>query len=290
MDTQLECLPCFLSQAIRTARLATNDKDLVKKATREATRHLLHIDLNNPPAQIGAQIHRLIKEITANDDPFINIKRESTRQALAFYPRLKEMVAGAVDPMLAAIKVAIAGNIIDFGVTHTFNLENELSVILNTPLAIDHYQEFREHLQAADQILYLGDNAGETVFDRILIEQIARPTTFVVREGPVINDATEEDAREAGLDRVATIISSGAETPATILSLCSPEFMDIFKKAEFIISKGQGNFEALSDITAPIFYLLKAKCRVVADYLKVSLGDIILKVNQYFETDNGEKK
>lgn len=290
MDTQLECFPCFLSQAIRTARLATNDENLVKKATHEAARLLLKVELNKPPAQIGAQIDRLVKRVTDTDDPFIAVKKECTRQALAFYPPMKAMVAKAKDPLVTAIKVAIAGNIIDFGISNTFSLEKDLSSIVNTPLAIDHTREFRERLQTTNRILYLGDNAGETVFDRVLIEQIAKPTTFVVRERPVINDATAGEAREAGLHQVATIISSGTEAPATILSLCNPKFVDIFRKADFIISKGQGNFEALSDITAPIFYLLKAKCSVVADYLKVDLGGLVLKANQYLLNGKDEKK
>ena len=282
MKTHLECLPCFLEQAIRSARLATSDKILIDKTVCEAASLLSKIDLKNSPPQTGALIDRLAKELTGNIDPFMAIKKESTRHALAIYPQLKEMVMEAADPLLVAIKVAIAGNVIDLGVSHRFTLEKELANILQVPLAINHYAEFKKNLRETNHILYLGDNAGETVLDRILIEQMQKPTTFVVRENPVINDATIEDARQAGLEQVATIISSGSPAPATILTLCSQEFQKTFREATFIISKGQGNFEALSDEESPIFYLFKAKCDVVANYLNVKLGDNILKANQLF--------
>jgi hypothetical protein len=178
---------------------------------------------------------------------------------------------------LTAIRIAIAGNIIDFGANWNFDLANETYKVLEMNFAVCDYNEFKNKLDNAPKILYIGDNAGECVFDRILIEEIKRPVTYVVRGVPIINDATHEDAVQAGIDGVSTILSSGTDAPGTILETCSPEFNEVYKNSEFIISKGQGNYEALSKEKRPIFFLLKTKCHVVADDIGVSNGDIVLK-------------
>ena len=125
--------------------------------------------------------------------------------------------------------------------------------------------------------LYLGDNAGESVFDKLLIETINKPVFYATREVPVINDVIIDDAIASGLNSVAEIISSGSPAPGIILPLCSDEFLSVFQKADMIISKGQGNYEGLSDADRNIFFLLKAKCPVIAKDLNVNVNDIILK-------------
>ncbi|MBW1764492.1 MAG: DUF89 family protein, partial [Deltaproteobacteria bacterium] len=146
--------------------------------------------------------------------------------------------------------------------------------------AVCDYNRFRKGLDKASEILYIGDNAGECVFDRVLIEEVQKPVIYVVRDVPIINDATYEDAVQAGLDKVADILSSGTDGPGTILKRCSSEFKSIYKKSKFIISKGQGNYEALSNERRPIFFLLKTKCHVIADDLGINKGDIVLKANR----------
>ena len=136
-------------------------------------------------------------------------------------------------------------------------------------------------MNTSKNILYLADNAGETIFDRVLIEEIKglygdKSIFYAVRERPIINDALKEDARACGIDRIADVISSGSDTPGTIISLCSEAFLKIYRDADMIISKGQGNFEALSDVSRPIFYLFMVKCPVVAKDLGCRIGDIIL--------------
>jgi uncharacterized protein with ATP-grasp and redox domains len=149
--------------------------------------------------------------------------------------------------------------------------------VMGLPLSIDHYESFKRSMENAKTILYIGDNAGETVFDKILMETFQKDTIFAVRDVPIINDATIEDAQKSGIDRIARIVSSGCDTPGTILKRCSPEFMDIFRTADIIISKGQGNYEGLSDEKREIFFLLKVKCRVVARNLDAQVGEMILK-------------
>ncbi|MFZ0482045.1 MAG: ARMT1-like domain-containing protein [Desulfobacterales bacterium] len=277
MKTYLDCLPCFMNQALRAARIATDDEKKIKTVLDEVGMMLKDIPLDSSPPESGRLIYHKIKEITGNLDPYKKIKKESTQKALSLYPSLKNRLEKSKDRLLTAIRIAIAGNIIDFGANWNFDLENETYKVLEMNFAVCDYNEFKNKLDKAPKILYIGDNAGECVFDRILIEEIKRPVTYVVRGMPIINDATHEDAVQAGIDGVATILSSGTDAPGTILETCSPEFNEVYKNSEFIISKGQGNYEALSKETRPIFFLLKTKCHVVADDIGVSNGDIVLK-------------
>ncbi|MCD6129607.1 MAG: DUF89 family protein, partial [Deltaproteobacteria bacterium] len=215
--------------------------------------------------------------ITGEFDPYKEIKKESTEKGLALYPSLKDEVEKSNDKLLTAIRIAIAGNVIDFGVNRNFNIEEEIDTVLKKDFAIFDYDKFKDYLDKSDEILYIGDNAGESVFDRILIEVMKKPVIYVVREMPVINDVTYEDAVQAGIDKVATILSSGTSAPGTVLETCNEEFKEIYRNSKFVIGKGQGNYEGLSDEKHLIFFLLKAKCWVIADDIGVNEGDIVLK-------------
>jgi uncharacterized protein with ATP-grasp and redox domains len=269
MRAYLDCLPCFLSQALRAARIATDDEKKIKNILDEVGMLLRDIPLASPPPESGRLIYHKICEMTGNPDPYRKIKRESTKEALSLYPFLKSEVEKSEDRLFAAIKIAIAGNIIDYGANWEFDMRHDVDEVLNS--------EFKKRLSESREILYIGDNAGECVFDRVLIEEMKKPTTYVVRGAPIINDATYEDALQAGINKVATIISSGMDGPGNILGICSEEFMTMYKHSDFVISKGQGNYEALSNEERPIFFLLKAKCQIIARDIGVTEGDIVLK-------------
>jgi uncharacterized protein with ATP-grasp and redox domains len=257
--------------------MATNDVRQIKRVLDEVGMMLSDIPLESTPPESGRLIYHKISEITGNPDPYREIKNECTRKALSLYPSLKSRVENSSDRLLAAIRVAIAGNVIDLGAHWDFDLEQEIGEVFNKDFAICDYGVFKECLNSANEILYIGDNAGECVFDRILIEELKKPVIYVVREVPIINDATFEDAVKAGIDNVASILSSGTDAPGTVLRTCSTEFKEIYNNSRFIISKGQGNYEALSGEWHPIFFLLKAKCHVIADDLGINEGDIVLK-------------
>ena len=279
MRTYLDCFPCFLNQALRAARIATDDEKKIKRVLDEVGMMLRDIPLDSTPPESGRLIYRKVNEITGDSDPYREIKKESTQKALSLYPYLKSRVEKSSDRLLKAIRIAIAGNVIDFGAYENFDLSLEVDEVLEKDFSVFDYNKFKHGLDKAREILYLGDNAGECVFDRILIEEIKKPVTYVVRAAPIINDATYEDAVQAGIDSVATIVSSGTDAPGAILETCSTEFNKLYLNSNFIISKGQGNYEALSNERRAIFFLLKAKCRVIADNLGVRVGDIILKEN-----------
>lgn len=177
-----------------------------------------------------------------------------------------------------AIRLAIIGNIIDFGPNYRmFDIEKDVHVGKKQPFAMCDYSALKKAVGQSDTILYIGDNAGEIVFDKLLVKTLKKPVTFVVRDAPIINDATMEDTIQTGMDKAAEVISSGSELPGTVPHLCSKEFNELFNRATCIISKGQENYETLSEIDRPIFFLLKVKCPVIARHMGASVGDIVLK-------------
>lgn len=278
MRTYLDCYPCFMNQALRAGRMATDDERILKTLMEAVADLLGKISLACSPPEIARQVYSRLREITGVDDPYQALKAQGTRQALALYPEIKRRVETAPDPLLAAVRAAAAGNVIDFGVHGDFDMEGEIRSVFDREFAVFDYPAFRRQLGKARRILYLGDNAGETVFDRILIETLDRPVTYAVRERPIINDATRADAEAAGLGKVARIVSSGTDAPGTVLSTCSWEFQQTFREADLIISKGQGNYEALSGQARSVAYLLKAKCAVVAGDLGCDLNGLVLLV------------
>ena len=277
MKTYLECIPCFMQQAYRTARIATSDEKKIKEVLNVVGEMIKSIPMENTPPETGNIIYQKISEITEVHDPYKEIKKANIKEALSLYPELKLLINKSEDRLLTAIRIAIAGNVIDLGVNKNFNIVDDLKKILKQDFAIFDYEDFKNQLNRAESVLYLGDNAGESVFDKLLIEELGKPVTYAVRDIPVINDCVIEDAVASGLDKVATLISSGSTAPATILSLCNEDFIEKFKNADLIISKGQGNYEGLSQINRSVFFMLKAKCPVIANNLNVKENDIILK-------------
>lgn len=282
MKTHLDCVPCFLRQALGAARMATDDENIHRRVLTSVAEMILKSPLNVTPPEIAQQVYGIVADITGNRDPCYQAKQQANQLALSLYPQLKQVVADCDEPLLAACKLAIAGNSIDLGPQSSYgDLSSIVESALVSPLCIDNYEEFKKNIEKSARILYLGDNAGEIVFDRMLIEQLghikALEINFVVRERPIINDATLDDAISVGMDKVARIVSSGSAAPATILSQCSPQMLRLYHSADVVISKGQGNYEALSEERNNIFFLLKAKCPVVARLLGVNVGDALLK-------------
>lgn len=276
MKASLDCYPCFFIQTLKTARMVTSDEKELLRILKEVSVYLSQSSLDVTPSEIGLGVYRIISRITGVEDPYKEVKAKCVRKALSLYPELKKLIESSEDRLMTAVRLSIAGNVIDFGTDSDFNLEKELGTVLSQGMAVDHSPEFREVLRRAQNVLYIADNAGETVFDRLLIEEIKQPVVYVIREKPIINDATREDALLSGLDKVSDILSSGCDAPGNILKFCSDDFLRAYKSADMIISKGQGNYEALSDEERPLFFLLKAKCQVVARDLGVQEGSLIL--------------
>ncbi len=268
-----------MNQAFRAGKTATKDESVIKKILDETGAMIYSIPMGQTPPETGAIIYKRIIEITDIPDPYHNIKQQNIRQALELYPELKVKIESSDDPLLTAIRLAVAGNVIDLGIDKEFDIVKDVEKILIQDFAVFDYDKFRSRLAASKNILYIGDNSGEGVFDKLLIEQLKLPVIYAVRDTPIINDITLNEAEQIGLDKIAELISSGSKAPGTILDKCSDEFLEVFNNADMIISKGQGNYESLSDVSRDIFFMLKAKCRVVARHLNVKVDDIIFKYN-----------
>ena len=277
-----------MRQALDAARMATADLAVQKEVLDRVAELLPAVSLDSTPIDMGQLIHRLVREVTEVADPYEAVKKESNDLILKFYPTLKSQVQGSEDPLLTALKIAGAGNIIDFGPKLTMDPNRSIEQIANDsftqalqePLDQVQYCAFKEKLAEIKKILYLGDNTGEIVCDKILIEELIRQgkeVTFVTRGKPTINDATLADARYVELDKVSTVITNGSDAPGTQLEDCSSKFVEAFQSAKLIISKGQGNFEGLSDVPGPIFFLFKVKCPVIARETGAKIGTVVLR-------------
>jgi uncharacterized protein with ATP-grasp and redox domains len=293
MHTYLDCIPCLFKQGLSAARFSGADESVQRRVLEAIAGKIPELSLKRSPPEVALSIHNVIKEEIGSRDPYYIIKKRSNAEAMHLYPALEEKVNNSKDPLRMAVELAIAGNLIDYGARTDLDLETELETIFKREESVIDTQEarlfaletFKTALSDAETLLIIGDNAGEIVFDKLLLQVIrnAYPDIgmqYGVREKPVINDVTMEDALDTDLDSFARIVSTGCETPGAVLSLCSPEFVNLFKEADVIISKGQGNFEALSEegrrTNGKLFFLFSVKCPVIAAAVSKLVGDSAL--------------
>jgi len=259
--------------------MVTDDPARQWQIVREALARAERLDFTEPPPVLARELHARVRKLCGAIDPYRRVKDESTRIALQLLPALRREVARAADPFAAAVRLAIAGNVIDFGTNRDLKLD-QLQILLRDalrlPLSATAVARLRHAMDAAESILFLGDNCGEIVLDRLLLEPYRHKLTFVVRGGPILNDATLADAAASGLTDLVPVISTGDAAPGVILKHCSAEFRARFAAADLVIAKGQGNFETLDGESRRIFFLLKAKCGVVARRLRVPLGSLVV--------------
>jgi len=280
MKTFFDCIPCIVRQTLDSVRLATPDETVHERVLREVLRIAAEMDLHQTPPEMAQWIHRRIRKHVGQSDPYRQIKDRFNRMALNLYPTLREWVGKASIPMETAVRLAIAGNVIDFGVNSQLSeAQVRESVIHALSASLDaDVEEFSRAVSDAGRILYLADNAGEIVFDRVLIEQISpEKVTVGVRGFPVINDATMSDAEDAGMTELVEVIDNGSDAPGTILGDCSEAFLERFHNADLVIAKGQGNYETLSEVDKDIYFLLKAKCPVIAADIGCQVGSLVMR-------------
>lgn len=285
MKTYLDCIPCFFRQALAAAKMATDD-EIVHRCVLNAIAFMIpELALDVTPPEIAQQVYRIVYQITGNNDPYRDAKKRADDLAMSFYPRMKDTVEYSYDPLQTACKLSIAGNAIDLGSQQEYpDINTIIEESLSCTFDLDFYKMLKQSITGSSLILYIGDNAGEVVFDRVLIEQIQKINThkivYVVREKPIINDVTMDDAVRVGLDKVAKVISSGSDAPATILSQCSREMNNLYNSADIIIAKGQGNYESLCNSPDNIFFFFKVKCSVIARDSGYAIGTLALIGNR----------
>ena len=275
MRTTLDCIVCFMRQARSTGLLATDNPALQRQLLDGAGRYMEKVDTELSPPENAVGLYALFAKILGDNDPFAQVKQEGNAFALSLQDEVGQRIQAADDPLRAAVRVAIAGNIIDYGALHSFDAAATMQACFDREFVLDDYSSLLEALQGKPKVLYLCDNCGEIVFDGLLIRQLNKlgcQVTAAVREAPIINDATMADAHASGLDKICSVISNGTRCPGTPLEACSEEFREHFQEADLIISKGMGNFETLSEVSAPIFFLFTVKCSQVARHLAERQG------------------
>jgi uncharacterized protein with ATP-grasp and redox domains len=278
MISDYRCFYCFVKAFERLLRKENIPSDAKNRFTREMIDffHKNWGDLNSP--EFARKLHYLLKSYTNNPDPFKEEKKENNDHALKLVPALESIINKSPDPFKTALQLAIAGNVIDFAGNDNFNIQKTIDKVLESEFTIDHSVQLKKSLAAAERVLYLGDNAGEIVFDRLFIRTINHKNlTYVVRGGPVINDATMDDAEYTGLTKIVNVISSGYDAPSTVPEKSGEIFNRHFGEADIIISKGQGNLEGLVSLDDKrIFFLLMIKCDVMAEFLKVEKESFVV--------------
>ncbi|MBI9031494.1 DUF89 family protein [bacterium] len=272
-----------MKQALNAGRIATSDEDLIKEILNRVGEEIRDIPLDNTPPETGGLIYKIVSDVTGIQDPYQEIKEKNIAHALEVYPKYLEQVENINNPkdrIELALRIAAAGNVIDLGVEREFDLKRDIDDAINCDFKIWDFNLFYDKLSSAQNLLYIGDNSGEAVFDMILIKQLKTQVIFATRGIPVLNDVTLKEAKEIGLNKYAEIISSGVRAPGAIIKSTNEEFREVFNHADIVIAKGQGNYEALSNEDREIFFLLKAKCPVIAKDAGVEVEDFIFeKIN-----------
>lgn len=301
MKSEAMCVPCVIKQCERIiyAMRAADDPQLgvlISEVRRYALNMASQLSLDDPPSKYTSQVLEKVYELLQADDPYQKIKLEQNEVGKKTYQYFNKEIGKAVDPLHIAIKFAASGNIIDVGPAEIYTAHNqqtpyfdEINKLANQPLKIDDYRFFQEKFRRAENILYILDNAGEIYLDKFLIERLKGPAiTMVVKARPILNDARVSDALEAGLASFGKIITVNPANKIRYLgvdfSCVTDEFNDVFETADIIIAKGHANFESLVDVERDCFFILMAKCPVVARKLGVEIKDRVL----YYSPVKGE--
>ncbi len=288
MHLEPECIPCLLNQVLRAFRLLKPDisREIIIDTQKKLMEYLISFDLEKRVSPIiGKVAYNLVAEALGVNDPYASIKKQHNQLALQFYDEAKKIVKSAEDPLFEAIVVAALGNTIDLGTNHKIDFIHDIKNFTPDKLAINDYETFKQSLLDTGHLLILLDNAGEIVFDKLLVETMLKTfpdleITCSVRSAPIINDATLEDAKFVGLTDIVQVIEASS-TPGIDLPTTTDEFKKhFFLKDGVILSKGQGNFESLYGMEIPdkeVYYLLKAKCSLMERLFSVKEGNIIFK-------------
>lgn len=268
-----DCLPCSLRSCQRLLDGLDPAPAVREDLLRRTLSHLAAADFEQSPPALARGLHRLYREVLDDPDPYAEIKRAGNAMMEARRDGFRARIREAADPLGTAVRLAVAANVIDFGAKNLFDPDEAFAAVLDRGLDVDDTATLRRELTAAHTVLYVCDNAGEIVVDALLAETLDHPgLVFVVRGSPVLNDATVDDACAVGLDRLGRVITTGDDAPGAILEAGSEEFRTAFASADVVLSKGQGNLEGLIEADRAVYFLLTAKCDLVAARLGVHVG------------------
>jgi damage-control phosphatase, subfamily I len=283
MNIDPACVECIINQSKRVADAIHADERLSQEIVQAVEKMAPGFSFEQSPPEVASAVYEKMAQIAGKEDLYDEVKRLSTQKAEAFIPYLQNEIADSDEPLLTATKVAVARNVIDLAAEYAFDLNEELEKIFHTHFAVNDFERLQEKLSGSKSLLYIADNAGEHIFDKIYIQTILSlypdiRLTYMTRGNAIINDVTFEEAKEAGFDELCELVSSGVNTPGFVYDRANKASQELFDTADLIITKGMGNYECLSDVNRDnLFFLLKVKCNVVARSLGKNVGDIICK-------------
>jgi damage-control phosphatase, subfamily I len=262
--------------------MVSQNKEIQRKVLNSVFTILSNVSIHMTPVEVAHLVHLRVKSITGDYDPYKEAKKKQNDLALRYESTLSAQIEEMSNPLKAAMIFSAAGNAIDLAPNGSPpDIYKRSMEVISKGFAWDDHESFLKKLARSKSLLYLGDNAGEIVWDKLLIEKLVATfgldITYAVRGFPILNDVTMEDARFVGLDRVVKVISNGFDAPGTLLDRCSEEFLKHYETSDLILSKGQGNYESLSEEHRPIFFLLNVKCPVIAGDILCHVGDLVLK-------------
>ena len=281
MNLKSDCLSCLLNQSLRVAKNLNLDERTSKKMMQVASASIADYAEVSPPVA-AADLYPKLASFTDSEDVYKELKDLSTQEAMKLLPSVQKQVKTTSD----AIKAAVAGNVIDFATPNHFDLDIEFEKVFDTDFTIDDEVLFLEYLKEAKTFMIIGDNVGEHIFDKLLLELIKKEYPklklyYAVRGRPIINDVTLLEAKEINIQEVATVVDSGVDTPGLAYAHASDEFMNLYNIMDLIIAKGMGNYECLEGLKDErIFHLFKVKCDVVASDVGAGLGSLIFMRNR----------
>lgn len=285
MKVNYECASCMLRQSREAIEHATNDIEKRMDVTLKVLEYMdenFKKDINSN--KLGTDLHQMIMKETNNNDPYKELREEGNQVAKKLIPMINELIKKD-DSLENYLKIAVAGNVIDFGAfEEDTNMESLLTEQIIKNPAINDCEKLEKDLEKATKILYLADNGGEIVFDKLLIKKIKEDydvdIILALKENPIINDAIVSDAEELNLDKYAKIISIGASSVGVVKDYISDELREYMDSVDLIISKGMGNYEGLTEmyIKPPVYFLLTVKCNVITREIGVPVGSpVVLK-------------
>ncbi|HPA00337.1 ARMT1-like domain-containing protein [Mesotoga prima] len=276
MKIDLRCIPCNLNSLLRILDQNHAGEEEKKQVVRTFMKEVAEMDWSDTPIDIGRKVGEVLEPLFGDSDAFRDIKKMSNDNLLEIYDDLKTELLKLDDPLIGALKLSVAGNIIDVAPGHKIDIHSTMKDALSRPFAIDDLQELADRIRKANSLLIVGDNCGEAVLDKLLLDIAKVPNSyFSVRTKPALNDITMKEALEISMDEVATLMDSGADAPGAQEKTMKRAFSEVYFSADVVISKGQGNLEGLSSVKREIFFLLMAKCEVIGGFLGVPKGSFV---------------
>lgn len=281
MKIKNPCIPCVSRQFVDLAERLTKDEKQQEKIIQYGLNTLSSVGFKSTAPYVVGKLYEFATNLTGVKDPYKKEKKEFNHIAEEMVEKyqLKDLVAQSDQALETSVRLSIAGNIIDFGLGIEIKADHVAASIedsLEAPLFANDLTALESDLKKVSRVVVIGDNAGEIVFDKLLVKALGKKVTYVVKGGPIVNDATYQDAIDVQMNDLADIVDTGCQYQGIVWDESSETFIAVMKNAEMIISKGQANYECLNTYDhEKLYFLLRAKCPAVADMIGCQVNDFV---------------